>query len=129
MPPERGSPADWVRFAKSDLLIAREADLEGVLRESLCFHAQQAIEKCLKAALLASGVAFPKTHNLQILIDLLPVELVLPNDASEIAALTDYAVSARYPGDYEEISQDEYKHAVRLAEAIVRWAEGLWYPS
>ena len=45
MPPtdnEAGSATDWLRHARSDLALAQDAALPGVLLESLCFHAQQA---------------------------------------------------------------------------------------
>ncbi len=46
---EPGSPADWLRHAASDLKLARIARPPEVLLEALCFHAQQAAEKALKA--------------------------------------------------------------------------------
>jgi HEPN domain-containing protein len=42
----------WLKYAKSDLLIA-EVETDGVLFETRCFHAQQAVEKVLKAVLIA----------------------------------------------------------------------------
>jgi len=50
--PEPGSPADWLRYAHSDLVLAETPPPTGVLLELLCYHAQQAAEKALKAALL-----------------------------------------------------------------------------
>ena len=47
-----GSAEDWLRYAKSDLELARIEKPEGVLLENLCFHAQQAAEKTLKAVLI-----------------------------------------------------------------------------
>ena len=40
-----GSPEDWLRYARSDLAIARAYSLHGALVEALCFHAQQAAKK------------------------------------------------------------------------------------
>jgi HEPN domain-containing protein len=125
MPPEPGSPADWLRFARSDLAVAQGPVKQGVLLETLCFHAQQAAEKSLKAILLSQGISFPLTHNLKVLLGLLPATLVPPLDADVLARLTEYAASARYPGEYEEVTQDEYREAIRLAEAVVTWAEDL----
>ena len=34
----------------------------------------------------------------------------------------DYAVSTRYPGDYEEILPQEYERAIYLAELVYNWA-------
>ena len=37
--------------------------------------------------------------------------------------LTDYAVLTRYPADLEPVTEEEYLETVRLAEAVVSWAE------
>jgi len=67
--PERGSPADWLRYATSDLLVAESVPRSGVLLETLAFHAQQAAEKALKAALLhLTGEEPPFTHSLTRLL-------------------------------------------------------------
>ena len=78
MPPELpapGSPQDWMRFAYSDLALARSPLLPGVLLEGLCYHAQQAAEKALKAVLVFLNIDFPRTHNIRTLLDLLPAEI------------------------------------------------------
>ena len=125
MSPEPGSPADWMRFARSDLAIARGTTEDDALLETLCFHAQQAVEKSLKAILLSQELQFPRTHNLKILLNRLPETMVLPWNSADVAALTDYAVSARYPGDYEAITEPEYCEAIQLAEMVVKWAEDI----
>jgi HEPN domain-containing protein len=56
MSPEPGSPAAWLRYARSDLALARVPARGEVLLESLCFHAQQAVEKSLKAVLVGRGI-------------------------------------------------------------------------
>ena len=122
-----GSPGDWLRYAYSDLELARIEKPPGVLLESLCFHAQQAAEKALKAVLIAKDVPFPKTHNIRTLLDLMPEYINLPSKIKDGAILTDYAVTMRYPGDFEPIDEEEYQQSVRLAEAIVRWAEKIIY--
>jgi len=105
--------------------IAQGPATDPVLPEMLCFHAQQAVEKSLKAVLLAHGVSFPRTHNLRVLVDLLPAALARPGAVDEAVGLTDYAALARYPGEYEPVSDEEYRAAVRLAEAVVEWAKGV----
>jgi HEPN domain-containing protein len=123
-----GCPQDWLRHARSDLALARVRSTE-ILLEILCFHTQQAAEKALKAVLVAKGIAPPKTHNLRTLLDLLPSDIVLPDDLQESSRLTDYAVMSRYPAALEPVNEDEYREAMRLAEAIVSWAEGIVYGS
>ncbi len=126
MPPEvhfSGSPADWLRYARSDLELARTIRPAEVMFEGLCFHAQQAADKALKAVLIAKCVPPPKTHNIRTLLDLLPVEIIAPREIEDAASLSDYAVTSRYPGDFESVNEEEYKETVRLAETVVLWAE------
>ncbi len=68
---EPGSPKDWLRHAFSDLELAHIAPNKKILLEDLCFHAQQATEKALKAVLVANGIPFPKTHNIRTLLEFL----------------------------------------------------------
>ena len=112
-----------MRFARSDLAVARSVHDADVLMETLCFHAQQAVEKSLKAVLLARSVAFPHTHNLRILMDLVSNVESLPPDVVASVGLVGYAVEVRYPGIYEDITEDEYREAVRLATVVLVWAE------
>lgn len=61
------------------------------------FHAQQAVEKSLKAVLSAGQVAFRRTHDLAELIDLLEDSgLPRPPHADSLDVLNPYAVDARY---------------------------------
>jgi HEPN domain-containing protein len=122
MPPEPGSPADWLRHARSDLSLARRTGDPDTLLETLCFHAQQAVEKCFKAVLVSRGIAPPATHNLKTLIERFPPDLRVPAYVVAAAALTDYAVTVRYPGAYEEVGEKEYRDALRTAERVVSWA-------
>ena len=120
---EPGEPGDWLRHAWSDLDLARVGRNSRILLEDLCFHAQQAAEKALKAVLVFRSVPFPKTHNIRTLMDLLPEDLNLQEEAKEAAILTDYAVLTRYPGDLEPVTEEEYLEAIRIAETMVQWAE------
>jgi HEPN domain-containing protein len=118
-----GSPESWLQYANSDLELARISKPQNVLFETLCFHAQQAAEKAIKALLIAKKITFPKTHSIRMLLDLLPPEIKQPPELQESAILTDYAVISRYPGDLEAIDEEEYQRAVNLAKSVVEWAE------
>lgn len=93
--------------------------------ELLCFHAQQAAEKSLKAVLISRGISFPRTHDLKLLIEWLPAGMSRLPLLMDAVILTEYAVVYRYPGASEPITDEEYHNLVRLAEAVVAWAEGL----
>jgi len=121
--PLPGSAADWLRRAQSDLALASIALPRGVLYNELCFHAQQSVEKSIKAVLVHYGIEFSKVHNIDYLITRLPSQVSAPPEAEEIVSLTSYAVMFRYPGDYEDVTEEEYQWAIQLARVVYAWAE------
>ncbi len=60
---------EWLDKADKDLRMARIALREGI-PDYAVFHAQQAVEKYIKAFLVKHGKPFGRTHNLRKLIDL-----------------------------------------------------------
>ena len=92
---------EWVAKAEQDyraveLLIAARGKR---ITDILCFHSQQCIEKYLKARLQESGLAVPKTHDLEKLMDLLAaVEPLWQSYRQAFRKITEYAVEFRYPG-------------------------------
>ena len=126
MPPRRhpsDDPREWLNRAHSDLTMAKAQGPE-IYREDLCFHAQQAAEKAIKAVLLHRGIRFPYVHDIRELITLLKRKAVsVPARVWKARELTNYAVETRYPGLSEPVSDKEYRAAVALAETVVRWAE------
>ena len=122
--PIPGSPADWLARARSDLAIAKAPLPEGAVYEDLCFHAQQAAEKAVKAAYRARNLAFRYTHDLgELLAGLMQHGIEVPSGVQAAAELTIFAWEARYPGREEPVLEGEYREAVALAERVVRWAE------
>ncbi len=114
--------AEWIAKAEGDYATAGR-ELRARRRpnyDAVCFHAQQAVEKYLKAFLQEEGADFPKTHNL---IELL--QLVVPLDASFelqrdlLIRLERYAVHYRYPG--ESADQDEARSAFKSAQSVRRF--------
>jgi HEPN domain-containing protein len=49
----------------------------------------------------------------------------VPEDIRQADVLTQYAVETRYPGLNEEVSEEDYRRALELAERVLRWAEAL----
>jgi HEPN domain-containing protein len=126
MPPSTGKASDplqWLEAARSDLAIASIELPLGGMYEQLCFHAQQAAEKSLKAVLLRMGVSFPFTHNLQLLLDLLPSSVKLPDEVRDVVELNAYAVLTRYPGEMEAVTKTDYSRALQIARSTFEWAE------
>ena len=126
MPPDRpapGSAEEWLARAKGDLSLAHIPLPEDAFYEDLCFHAQQAAEKALKAVYLHYGMEFSYTHDLEKLIDVLKRKGVSVSESVEEAiSLSIYAWQARYPGLEEPVTKEEYEKALALAETVVNWA-------
>lgn len=105
-------------------MIRARARLSGLYLEDLCFDAQQAAEKAIKAVLISRGVAFPHVHDLADLLTLLIRSGArVPDDVKEAERLTRFAVANRYPGVGEPVIAEEHEEAVAIAETVVRWAE------
>jgi HEPN domain-containing protein len=117
---------EWVRRARSNLALAKQPKLDEVVWEDLCFEAQQAAEKAIKAILVLQGIDFPKTHQIASLLGLLDQSgLKVPEELWKADNLTDYAVEARYPDRVMPVTEDEYHQAIAVAEKVVQWAEGI----
>lgn len=116
-------PKRWMDFAGTDLRMAKEGLKHGYRLEPLCFHAQQAVEKAFKAILLGRRIAFPKIHDLDKLMDLLPPDLVPPPGVKASALLTKYSEAGRYPHGFEDVTEEDYHHAIKLAQTVFDWVE------
>ncbi|CAN5700201.1 HEPN domain-containing protein [soil metagenome] len=110
----------WLSYADDDLQAAEAllAHPEVAPRLS-CFLAQQAVEKAIKAALIASGIEFPRHHNLDALRSLLPADWKIRTAHTDLAELTAWSVAARYPGEWPEATIDDAQSAITLANAVV----------
>ena len=72
-PPERFPPDDpreWLNRARSNLAMAGNR-VPGAYLEDLCFQAQQAAEKAVKAVMILRNIDFPYVHNLALLLSML----------------------------------------------------------
>ncbi len=91
------SPTNWLAFAKDDLtaahvLMARE------LFHLTCFHAQQAVEKTLKACIIHHEATAPKTHALLELYERLVSRVPeIHKYRGGLEALDQYYIPTRYP--------------------------------
>lgn len=88
----------------------------------LCFHAQQAAEKAIKAVLAKHQVSFGRSHDLGYLLGLLPASISVPVSMVELPVLNKYAVQYRYPGEIPVVDAKQRKRAIKLAEETVEWA-------
>lgn len=108
---------EWVQKAENDLKTATHVLTlgEDAPTDTICFHCQQAVEKYLKALMIVRGIKFPRIHDIERLVRLLPAADRPQMTVEEQGALTDYATQTRYPGNYEPITLEEATLAVKLA--------------
>ena len=104
--PRRPSVLAWHKMASIDLVMIERALVgTNVPWEGIAFHAEQAAEKYLKAAIIARGVRPERTHSLVELFDrLVSLDPSLPDLRAECELLTPFAVGTRYP---DEDAQEE----------------------
>ncbi len=120
-PDQHAIAIQWIKKGDHDLITAVHtlSLTEQCPYDTICFHAQQCVEKYVKALLLHYKIGFPKSHDLSELVALLPSEIKIPLTKNEQSKLTDYAIAGRYPiDDMEELTRPDAEEAVRLAEKI-----------
>jgi HEPN domain-containing protein len=125
-PPD--DPREWLNRANSSLAMAR-TEAEGIYLEDLCFQAQQAAEKAIKAILIKHRVEFPYIHDIARLLTLLEsAGQDVPGFVREAERLTPFSTVNRYPGIAPPVRRQEYQELMAIAEKVVRWAEGIEAP-
>jgi HEPN domain-containing protein len=110
---------EWIEKAEADFATAiRESRARKYPNfDAVCFHAQQCVEKYLKAILIDNQKGFSKTHDLEFLLDeLLPVYPTMEAARSDFQILTQYAVQYRYPG--ESADKDEATETIKILKRI-----------
>ncbi len=110
----------WLNKADNDLKnIANNLASADVPTDTVCFHAQQAIEKCLKALLISRGCNVGKTHDLVKLAtecaDILPAIEALEE---ELESISDYGVAVRYPDGFCDPTLEEARHVYEIALTV-----------
>jgi len=112
----------WLAKANEDLLVVeRLTENEIIATSSVCFHCQQAVEKFLKAFLIAHETEIKKTHNIEYLLSECSD---IDKDFSDIdpKELSEFGVDARYPGDMyipgKEETLEYKKMAMEMKELV-----------
>lgn len=110
----------WLRKADHDLLnIQNNLAAKDIPWDTVCFHAQQAAEKVLKAFLVARGRDLSKTHDLVALLTFcVECDAGLAALESDCRKLTSYGVAARYPDDLFEPDEADGRDVVAAAHRI-----------
>ena len=110
----------WRRHAEEDL-----AEAQAILARAsaaprhACWLAEQCVEKALKGGLILLGTEPPRSLDLEGLRRLLPEDWRVPTASVELRELGEYAVKARYPGDWPEQSASDARLAVQRARSVL----------
>ena len=117
-------PRDWLRRAESLLNRIKETRRSRkIINEHFCVDAQQISELSIKGVLSHLSIPFQRTHSINVLCDLLEKNgYKIPPVVRESEVLSVY-ITTRYPGDYDEITKEEKKEAIRIAKKVFKWAE------
>ena len=109
---------EWARKADGDATAARILTQSAApVHDAICFHAQQCIEKYLKAWLQEANIAFRRTHDLEELLDLIvPTVPTWGKWQPDFLILTSHAVDFRYPG--KSSSAADAEHALKVCEEV-----------
>ena len=110
-----------LKAARSDLraagALAADAEQEN---DVVGFHAQQAVEKSIKAVLAASGAEIPFTHDVSFLVDVADEHgSAVPERVAQAEWLTPWAVAIRYGATDTRIDRAA---ALAVATKAVEWA-------
>ena len=109
----------WLQYAREDLETAEVfVEQRNIVPRHICWLAQQAAEKAIKAVLVFLQIDFPRRHDLDALRNLLPSGWKLKEEQPDLADLTEWAVEARYPGDWPDATEADARSTVQQAQAI-----------
>lgn len=111
-----------LKKAEEDATAVREFAGNSEIGDSIIgFHAQQAVEKWLKAVTAASGVRHSTIHDIDRLIEIVEATGVeVPLDRDRLAVLTQYAVPFRYD-ELLDAESLEREVLVALVDEMAAW--------
>ncbi len=88
---------EWLKAARDDLILIQNIYNNPQITHLTAFHAQQVVEKSIKAYLEKRGDVVPKTHKIQTLVDLAGLDFSSQDDIIQL--LDSLYIESRYPGD------------------------------
>jgi HEPN domain-containing protein len=125
-----GTACEWLARARGDLALARVPLPDGAFLDDLCFHAQQAAEKAIKAVYRDRGWPFRYVHDIEaVLTGLKQRGVAIPPEIEESVILTGYATTGRYPSREEPVTPEEHATAIALAGRVVVRATAITAPA
>jgi len=89
----------WLRYAKEDLAAKALHREPSTSPRHACWVAQQSAEKALKAALIALQIDYPRNHDLDLWLRMLPAHWNTRRQVPDLSELGEWSIEARYPGE------------------------------
>lgn len=117
---------EWLFKARKDIISWKLLSVNEMTRETALFHAQQAVEKWLKALIVLNGQTVKRTHDLKVLLDSISAFYPAINSSLLIDAaimLSNYAVYLRYKE--LEVPEEMLLQDMALAEEAIPIFENL----
>jgi HEPN domain-containing protein len=113
-----------LRRARSDLRACRRLASDRAMDDDVVgFHAQQTVEKSIKAVLVLNGIDFPRTHDLDFLVARAKGQgLDAPSAVANAGWLSPWAAQLRYD---ESSSGLDRALAVETGAAAIDWAQSV----
>lgn len=109
---------EWIEKAEGDyttVMLLQQSPIAS--KDVLCFHAQQCIDKYLKAWLQEANIQVPRTHNLEELLSIIDSTIPAWNSwQTDFSTLSNHAVNFRYPG--KTATEENVSHAVKTCEMV-----------
>ncbi len=125
-PEKKDHIKNWLFRAREDLSAMNrlaEAEIE-FYSSTICFHSQQAVEKYLKAFLVYHDIDFPRTHDVDFLIEMC-CSIDKKSFEIDLKSLTEFGVSVRYPDDFFIPGIKETKEYIEISNKIGSIVESL----
>ena len=107
----------WLRYAREDLDAA--IALKPTTPRHSCLLAQQCAEKAIKSIYVFLDLRVPRSHDLDMLKNLLPDEWNIKARFNDLSELSVWAVESRYPGDMPEATKEDADAATNMAKDIL----------
>lgn len=114
----------WIQKAEHDLGTAKLTYLHlPKYYDTIAFHCQQTVEKCIKALLIKFDTSFIRTHDLVYLVSLLADNLAIEESLIDsVIALNGFSVQIRYPNELIALTNEELEEAIATATVFYNLA-------
>jgi HEPN domain-containing protein len=124
---------EWLSKAKDDLDVIEEIKNKKHLTNMIAFHAQQAIEKSLKAIIDEFDLGFVKIHQIERLLEIVKEHVEAKIDYKIVQMLDSLYIESRYPVNIgllpngkptEEDAKIFFEFAISIYGAVKKKLEG-----